>query len=52
MIKLGIIGTNWISKMFVEAALQTGSYTLTTVYSRTEEKGNAFWLISTLTLIM
>lgn len=42
MIKLGIIGTNWISKMFVEAALQTGSYTLTTVYSRTEEKGNAF----------
>lgn len=41
-LKLGIIGTNWITKMFVEAAVQTGRYELTHVYSRSAEKGAAF----------
>jgi predicted dehydrogenase len=41
-LKLGIIGTNWITKMFVEAAHQTGRYELTHVYSRNAEKGAAF----------
>jgi len=41
-LKLGIIGTNWITKMFVEAANQTGRYELTHVYSRNAEKGAAF----------
>ena len=41
-LKLGIIGTNWITKMFVEAAAQTGRYELTHVYSRNADKGAAF----------
>lgn len=35
MLKLGIIGTGWISAQFVEAAMLTGNYTLSAVYSRT-----------------
>lgn len=42
MLKLGVIGTNWISNQFVEAALQTDKYKLNGVYSRTEEKARAF----------
>ncbi|WP_312066723.1 Gfo/Idh/MocA family protein, partial [Leuconostoc lactis] len=42
MIKLGTIGTNWITKMFIEAALQTGEYELTKVYSRRQAGGEAF----------
>ena len=34
MIHLGVIGTNWISHQFVAAALETGAYDLTAVYSR------------------
>lgn len=34
MINLGIIGTNWITHQFVEAALSTKHYQLTAVYSR------------------
>ena len=34
MIHLGVIGTNWISHQFVSAALETGAYDLTAVYSR------------------
>ncbi|QIL50412.1 Gfo/Idh/MocA family oxidoreductase [Weissella coleopterorum] len=41
-LKLGIIGTNWITKMFVEAALATKQYELVAVYSRTEAKGQDF----------
>lgn len=41
-LKLGIIGTNWITAQFVDAAHQTGEYRLATVYSRTHEKGEAF----------
>ncbi|MFD1318329.1 Gfo/Idh/MocA family protein [Loigolactobacillus zhaoyuanensis] len=42
MLKLGIIGTNWITEQFVEAALATGNYQLTTVYSRSQAKAQTF----------
>lgn len=42
MIHLGVIGTSWISHQFVSAALETGKYDLTAVYSRTLEKAQAF----------
>ncbi|AKP68101.1 Gfo/Idh/MocA family protein [Companilactobacillus ginsenosidimutans] len=42
MLKLGIIGTNWITQQFVEAAEETKSFKLTRVYSRTEEKARNF----------
>ncbi|MGL6312261.1 Gfo/Idh/MocA family protein [Vibrio sp. WXL103] len=34
MIRLAVIGTNWISDRFVAAALKSGEYTLFAVYSR------------------
>lgn len=42
MIKLGIIGTGWISDQFVEACAGTGMYQLTSVYSRTLQKAEEF----------
>ncbi len=42
MLRLGIIGTNWISKQFVQAALGTDQYTLAAVYSRHEATAQAF----------
>lgn len=42
MIKLAVIGTNWISDKFVEAALQTGDYQLVGVYSRSAETAKNF----------
>lgn len=42
MIRLAVIGTNWISQKFVEAALQTTSYCLTAVYSRRLETAAEF----------
>ncbi|MFT9388129.1 MAG: Gfo/Idh/MocA family oxidoreductase [Leuconostoc sp.] len=42
MIKFGIIGTNWITQMFIEAALKTEAYTLTTIYSRSQTRAEAF----------
>ncbi|MCP0887315.1 Gfo/Idh/MocA family oxidoreductase [Ligilactobacillus sp. WILCCON 0076] len=42
MIKLGVIGTNWITQRYVEAAEQTGLWQLTSVYSRTLEKAQTF----------
>ncbi|MDN6625733.1 MAG: Gfo/Idh/MocA family oxidoreductase [Pisciglobus halotolerans] len=41
-IKLGVIGTNWITNEFVDAAIASGKYTLTGVYSRTIEKAKTF----------
>jgi predicted dehydrogenase len=41
-LKLGIIGTNWITAKFIEAALATNSYELVAVYSRTIEKAKSF----------
>lgn len=34
MLKLGIIGTNWITQQFIDAAHESGEWQLTTVYSR------------------
>lgn len=42
MINLGIIGTNWITHQFVEAALATGYYELAAVYSRKLESAQKF----------
>ncbi|WP_225046935.1 Gfo/Idh/MocA family protein [Lacticaseibacillus kribbianus] len=40
--KLGIIGTNWITAQFVAAAQASGAYTLSAVYSRRAETAEAF----------
>lgn len=42
MIRLGVIGTNWITDRFISAALSTGQYQLTAVYSRTLDKASEF----------
>ncbi|MCQ1059068.1 Gfo/Idh/MocA family protein [Photobacterium sp. DNB23_23_1] len=42
MIRLGVIGTNWITDRFISAALSTGHYQLTAVYSRTLDKASEF----------
>lgn len=42
MLKLGIIGTNWITEQFVNAAHETGKWELTAVYSRSLEKAHQF----------
>lgn len=42
MIKFGIIGTNWITQQFVDAAQASGEYELTTVYSRKKATAEAF----------
>ncbi len=42
MIKLAVIGTNWITGQFVDAALKTGEYELCSVYSRSKEKAAEF----------
>ena len=42
MIHLGIIGTNWITHQFVAAAIETGKFELTAVYSRRLETAQAF----------
>lgn len=41
-LKFGIIGTNFISEMFAEAALSTDGVEIGAVYSRTLEKGSKF----------
>ncbi|SEL22707.1 Predicted dehydrogenase [Carnobacterium iners] len=41
-LRLGIIGTNWITNQFIDGAIKTGLYTMTGVYSRTVEKAKAF----------
>ena len=42
MIGLGIIGTNWITHQFVAAAIETGNFELTGVYSRKLETARNF----------
>lgn len=42
MVHLGIVGTNWITHQFVQAALETGRYTLSAVYSRKVETAQEF----------
>ncbi|KRM87394.1 Gfo/Idh/MocA family protein [Lacticaseibacillus thailandensis] len=42
MLRLGIIGTNWITKQFIDAAQGTGRFELTAVYSRRLAKAQEF----------
>ncbi|WP_294614909.1 Gfo/Idh/MocA family oxidoreductase [uncultured Gilliamella sp.] len=42
MIRLAIIGTNWITDKFIEAALQTKHYHLSAIYSRSFAKAQMF----------
>ncbi|WP_096199978.1 Gfo/Idh/MocA family protein [Bacillus sp. FJAT-45350] len=42
MIRFGIVGTNWITDIFLEAAFQVDDFTLSAVYSRTKEKVEQF----------
>lgn len=42
MIRFGIIGTNWITETFIEAANEVDDFTVAAIYSRTEEKAAAF----------
>ncbi|MTD37977.1 gfo/Idh/MocA family oxidoreductase [Erwinia sp. CPCC 100877] len=42
MIRLAVIGTNWITRQFVDAAHESGLYRLAAVYSRTLENAHDF----------
>lgn len=42
MIRFGIIGTNWITDQFLEAARTVEGFALTAVYSRTQEQADTF----------
>ncbi|MCC3357696.1 Gfo/Idh/MocA family protein [Bacillus sp. REN16] len=42
MIRFGVIGTNWITDAFLEAAKAIDDFSLTAVYSRTEERAKEF----------
>jgi len=42
MLKLGIIGTNWITQQFIDAANESGEWQLTTVYSRRLDRADEF----------
>lgn len=41
-LKLGTIGTSWITEQFIEAAVMSGKYSLEAVYSRTETNAQDF----------
>lgn len=42
MLRFGVIGTNWITEAFLQAARETGRAELTAVYSRTAERAGEF----------
>ncbi|MEC3606131.1 Gfo/Idh/MocA family protein [Bacillus glycinifermentans] len=42
MVRFGVIGTNWITDRFLEAAGMADDFQFTSVYSRSEERGQAF----------
>ncbi|MFA9556358.1 Gfo/Idh/MocA family protein [Evansella sp. AB-rgal1] len=42
MVRLGVIGTNWITERLLSDAKDVKGFSLSAVYSRTEEKGSAF----------
>ncbi len=42
MIRFAVVGTNWITRQFVDAAHETGKFTLTAIYSRSLEQAQAF----------
>ncbi len=41
-VRFGIIGTNWITESFIQAASMVEEFTLAAVYSRSKEKAEAF----------
>ncbi len=42
MIRFGVIGTNWITEDFIDAARRIDDFALTVVYSRSEDTGHTF----------
>ncbi|MFA0698897.1 Gfo/Idh/MocA family protein, partial [Vibrio sp. 10N.222.49.C9] len=42
MLKLGVIGSNWITERFIDAAKASDSFTLQAVYSRKIENAKQF----------
>ncbi|WP_456271275.1 Gfo/Idh/MocA family protein [Bacillus sp. AK031] len=42
MIRFGVVGTNWITERFLDGAAKVNDFTLTAVYSRTEQKAKEF----------
>ncbi|NIF58471.1 Gfo/Idh/MocA family oxidoreductase [Enterobacter sp. Ap-916] len=42
MIRFAVIGTNWITRQFVDAAHESGKFKLTAVYSRSLEQAQSF----------
>lgn len=42
MIRFAVVGTNWITRQFVDAAHETGKMKLTAVYSRSLDQAQAF----------
>lgn len=42
MVRFGFIGTNWITKSFIDAASEVDGFQLSAVYSRTPEKAKDF----------
>ncbi|CAM4013202.1 Gfo/Idh/MocA family oxidoreductase [Paenibacillus alkaliterrae] len=42
MIRFGVIGTNWITEAFIDAARDVEGFALAAVYSRAEETASAF----------
>lgn len=42
MVRFGVIGTNWITDKFIDAASKVEDFALTAVYSRTEKRAQEF----------
>jgi predicted dehydrogenase len=42
MVRFAVIGTNWITEAFIDAANELEDFTLAAVYSRTEERAKEF----------
>ncbi|RCW65799.1 Gfo/Idh/MocA family protein [Saliterribacillus persicus] len=42
MVRFGVIGTNWITDHFIDGASHVEDFSLTAVYSRTQEKADEF----------
>lgn len=42
MIRFAIVGTNWITRQFIDAAHETGAMKLCAVYSRSQQQAEAF----------
>lgn len=42
MIRIGIVGTNWITERLLEAAIEIENFKLAAVYSRTLERAEEF----------